>query len=339
MADNARAKKLADLIREVVAQKLQRGIKDPRLGSHVTITDTRVTGDLREATVFYTVYGDDEERASAAAGLESAKGILRSAVGAAAGTKFTPTLAFVPDALPENAKTIDDLLDKARASDAEVREVSSGAAVRRRGRPVPQAGRGRRRRGHRGRMKRESNKPTEGRAAMRSRQGRWRATAGLVIVDKPAGFTSHDVVAKMRGMARTRRVGHAGTLDPMATGVLVLGIERATKLLGHLALTEKEYVGTIRLGQTTITDDAEGEITASKAAHGLAREDIDAGVAGCPARSCRSRRRSAPSRSTASGRTRGSATARTWRSRPGRSPSPRSWCTPRTRPRPRTAPR
>ncbi|MEU9116683.1 tRNA pseudouridine(55) synthase TruB [Streptomyces sp. NPDC048483] len=111
-------------------------------------------------------------------------------------------------------------------------------------------------------MKRESNKP-----------------GGLVIVDKPAGFTSHDVVAKMRGMARTRRVGHAGTLDPMATGVLVLGIERATKLLGHLALTEKEYVGTIRLGQTTVTDDAEGEITAAKAAHGIARADIDAGVA------------------------------------------------------------
>ncbi|MET9295870.1 tRNA pseudouridine(55) synthase TruB [Streptomyces sp. NPDC003077] len=102
---------------------------------------------------------------------------------------------------------------------------------------------------------------------------------GLVIVDKPSGFTSHDVVAKMRGMARTRRVGHAGTLDPMATGVLVLGIERATKLLGHLALTEKEYVGTIRLGQATVTDDAEGEITSSKAAHGLSREAIDAGVA------------------------------------------------------------
>lgn len=128
MADNARAKKLADLIREVVAQKLQRGIKDPRLGTHVTITDTRVTGDLREATVFYTVYGDDEERASAAAGLESAKGLLRSAVGKAAGTKFTPTLAFVPDALPENARTIEDLLDRARSSDAKVREVSSGAA-------------------------------------------------------------------------------------------------------------------------------------------------------------------------------------------------------------------
>ncbi|MGW2304709.1 tRNA pseudouridine(55) synthase TruB [Streptomyces sp. NPDC001809] len=102
---------------------------------------------------------------------------------------------------------------------------------------------------------------------------------GLVIVDKPSGFTSHDVVAKMRGIARTRRVGHAGTLDPMATGVLVLGVERATKLLGHLALTEKEYLGTIRLGQTTITDDAEGEITASVDASEVTREGIDAGVA------------------------------------------------------------
>lgn len=127
MADNARAKKLADLIREVVAEKLQRGIKDPRLGTHVTITDTRVTGDLREATVFYTVYGDEEERASAAAGLESAKGVLRSAVGRAAGTKFTPTLTFVADALPETAKNIEDLLDQVRASDAKVRDASSGA--------------------------------------------------------------------------------------------------------------------------------------------------------------------------------------------------------------------
>jgi tRNA pseudouridine55 synthase len=105
------------------------------------------------------------------------------------------------------------------------------------------------------------------------------AGGGLVIVDKPSGFTSHDVVAKMRGIAKTRRVGHAGTLDPMATGVLVLGVERATKLLGHLALTEKEYLGTIRLGQTTITDDAEGEITASVDASKVTREQIDAGVA------------------------------------------------------------
>ncbi|MEV7339995.1 tRNA pseudouridine(55) synthase TruB [Streptomyces sp. NPDC093544] len=102
---------------------------------------------------------------------------------------------------------------------------------------------------------------------------------GLVIVDKPSGFTSHDVVAKMRGIAKTRRVGHAGTLDPMATGVLVLGVEKATKLLGHLALTEKEYLGTVRLGQNTVTDDAEGDITSSTDASGIKRDAIDAGVA------------------------------------------------------------
>ncbi|MEV6105810.1 30S ribosome-binding factor RbfA [Streptomyces sp. NPDC051940] len=128
MADNARAKRLADLIREVVAEKLHRGIKDPRLGTRVTITDTRVTGDLREATVFYTVYGDDEERAQAAKGLESAKGVLRSAVGQAAGVKFTPTLTFVADALPDTAKTIDDALARAKAKDEQVRQASAGAA-------------------------------------------------------------------------------------------------------------------------------------------------------------------------------------------------------------------
>jgi tRNA pseudouridine55 synthase len=84
-------------------------------------------------------------------------------------------------------------------------------------------------------------------------------TSGLVIVDKPAGMTSHDVVGRVRRIAHTRKVGHAGTLDPMATGVLVLGVERATKLLGHLTLTSKTYLATIRLGYSTVTDDAEGE--------------------------------------------------------------------------------
>ena len=83
--------------------------------------------------------------------------------------------------------------------------------------------------------------------------------SGLVIVDKPGGMTSHDVVARIRRLAHTRRVGHAGTLDPMATGVLVIGVEKATRLLGHLMLTEKAYAATIRLGQSTSTDDAEGE--------------------------------------------------------------------------------
>ena len=102
---------------------------------------------------------------------------------------------------------------------------------------------------------------------------------GLVIVDKPAGLTSHGVVSRMRRLAGTRRVGHAGTLDPMATGVLVIGVEKATRLLGHLALTRKEYVATIRLGQTTVTDDAEGEVTATASAAAVTREAVDAGIA------------------------------------------------------------
>jgi tRNA pseudouridine55 synthase len=102
---------------------------------------------------------------------------------------------------------------------------------------------------------------------------------GLVIVDKPAGWTSHDVVGKLRRLAGTRRVGHAGTLDPMATGVLIIGVEKATRLLGHLALTEKSYDAVIRLGQSTNTDDAEGEITATSPASGVTEEDLRAAVA------------------------------------------------------------
>jgi tRNA pseudouridine55 synthase len=86
------------------------------------------------------------------------------------------------------------------------------------------------------------------------------APVGLVVVDKPAGWTSHDVVARTRRLAGTRKVGHAGTLDPMATGVLVLGVGRATRLLGHLQLADKEYLATMRLGVTTVTDDAEGDV-------------------------------------------------------------------------------
>ncbi|MEU3461755.1 tRNA pseudouridine(55) synthase TruB [Streptomyces sp. NPDC006733] len=102
---------------------------------------------------------------------------------------------------------------------------------------------------------------------------------GLVIVDKPAGLTSHAVVARIRRFAGTRRVGHAGTLDPMATGVLVIGVEKATRLLGHLALTRKEYVATIRLGQSTVTDDAEGEVTESAGAAGVELAAVQAGIA------------------------------------------------------------
>jgi tRNA pseudouridine55 synthase len=99
---------------------------------------------------------------------------------------------------------------------------------------------------------------------------------GLVVVDKPAGFTSHDVVAKLRRIAGTRRVGHAGTLDPMATGVLVVGVGKATRLLGHLALHDKDYDATIRLGRTTTTDDAEGETIAERDASAVTDDAIAA---------------------------------------------------------------
>lgn len=105
------------------------------------------------------------------------------------------------------------------------------------------------------------------------------ADSGLLIVDKPAGLTSHDVVARVRRLAGTRRVGHAGTLDPMATGVLVVGVEKATRLLGHLALTEKEYTATIRLGQRTDTDDADGQVIETAPATGVTAADISAAAA------------------------------------------------------------
>jgi tRNA pseudouridine55 synthase len=104
------------------------------------------------------------------------------------------------------------------------------------------------------------------------------AASGLVVVDKPAGMTSHDVVARIRRMAGTRRVGHAGTLDPMATGVLVVGVEKATRLLGHLAMAEKEYLATIRLGQTTDTDDAEGLVIAKASAADLSADALRAAI-------------------------------------------------------------
>jgi tRNA pseudouridine55 synthase len=103
--------------------------------------------------------------------------------------------------------------------------------------------------------------------------------SGLVVVDKPAGLTSHDVVGRLRRLLGTRKIGHAGTLDPMATGVLVLGVQRATRLLGHLALDTKAYAATIRLGVTTSTDDAEGEVTATTDAGGVDETQVRAGIA------------------------------------------------------------
>jgi tRNA pseudouridine55 synthase len=114
---------------------------------------------------------------------------------------------------------------------------------------------------------------------MTSRPNAEQAESGIVLIDKPAGWTSHQVVAKIRRIAGTRKVGHAGTLDPMATGVLVIGIGKATRLLGYLALTEKAYQATIRLGISTATDDADGEVTSAAGADGLSNDQIESALA------------------------------------------------------------
>ncbi|MCM3884841.1 30S ribosome-binding factor RbfA [Frankia sp. R82] len=126
MADPARARRLAVRIREVVASMLERGVKDPRLGM-VTVTDVRVSPDLVDATVFYTVYGDETDRQASAEALESARGLLRSQVGRATGVKNTPTLTFVHDRLPDDARHLEDLISVARARDARLAEVRRDA--------------------------------------------------------------------------------------------------------------------------------------------------------------------------------------------------------------------
>lgn len=126
MSDPARARKLADRIKVVVAETLERRIKDPRLG-FVTVTDARVTNDLQHATVFYTVLGDETERAGTVAAMESARGVLRSEVGRRTGVRLTPTLELVLDAVPETAAHIDDLLRRAAEQDAEVARRASAA--------------------------------------------------------------------------------------------------------------------------------------------------------------------------------------------------------------------
>ncbi|WP_284230629.1 30S ribosome-binding factor RbfA [Arenivirga flava] len=125
MADEQRARKMADRIKEIVARRLEKGIKDPRMG-FATITDVRVTGDLQHASIFYTVYGSDEERADTAAALKSATGMLRTEVGKNITARLTPSLEFILDALPENASHLTDLLAQAKARDAELERLAAG---------------------------------------------------------------------------------------------------------------------------------------------------------------------------------------------------------------------
>ena len=127
MADPQRARKLADRIKEIVARRLDKGLRDPRLG-FVTITDVRVTGDLQHASIFYTVYGTEEERRDSAAALKAATGMLRTEVGRNITARLTPSLEFIADAIPENAEHIEELLREARTRDEEVTALASTAA-------------------------------------------------------------------------------------------------------------------------------------------------------------------------------------------------------------------
>ncbi|MFI5612823.1 30S ribosome-binding factor RbfA [Amycolatopsis sp. NPDC051903] len=130
MADPARARKLAKRISQIVASAIEHDVKDPRLGS-VTITDTKITADLHDATVYYTVLGENLDSApdfaGAAAALESARGVLRTKVGQGTGVRYTPTLTFVADSIPDDARRIEELLAKAREADAEVARQATGA--------------------------------------------------------------------------------------------------------------------------------------------------------------------------------------------------------------------
>jgi ribosome-binding factor A len=126
MAGSDRPAKMGDLIREVIAKRIEKGLRDPRMG-FVTITDVRVTGDLQHASVFYTVYGTDEERADTAAALKSATGMLRTEVGRNITTRLTPSLEFIPDGIPENAAAIDSLLREARERDSAAAALASSA--------------------------------------------------------------------------------------------------------------------------------------------------------------------------------------------------------------------
>lgn len=124
--ESPRARKLADRIKVIVAEMIERRIKDPRLG-FVTVTDAYVTNDLREATVFYTVLGDALEQEESARALNSAKGLLRSEVGKQTGVRYTPSLTFVADAMPENARHIEELIEQVKVADAKLHEQAEGA--------------------------------------------------------------------------------------------------------------------------------------------------------------------------------------------------------------------
>ena len=264
MADTARARKLADRIQEIVAETLEKRVKDPRLGF---VTDHRRPGDRRPAARHGLLHRLRRRRGAGAPrprALESAKGVLRSR-----GRQADRHPAHADAGVHRRRRPGERRAHRGPAAprpqrDAEVAALAAGAAVRRRGRPVPARGRDELdddgRRATRPPASRRRRRPDGGRADRGPRP-----TACSSSTSRP-GWTSHDVVARARRLGGTRQVGHAGTLDPMATGVLVLGVGRATRLLTYLVGADKDVHRDHPARRRTVTDDAEGEVTAGRAA-------------------------------------------------------------------------
>ena len=262
-----RVLKLADQIKGIVATMLERRVKDPRLG-FVTVTDVRLTGDSREASVFYTVLGNDADYAATARGAAVRHRPDPLADRQAARAAVRPDARLLPRRRARERPPARRGPGRRPRRGRAGRAGLGGSDLRGRRRPVKhddedelttaarrgRAGRGpggRRRRAHgpagrrRGRRSCPLRRPTPPRASSSSTRRR----ASPRTASSPA----------WRRLLGTRKVGHAGTLDPMATGVLVVGVGRATRLLGHLTLTDKAYDATVRLGVGTVTDDAEGD--------------------------------------------------------------------------------
>ncbi len=264
MADTARAQKIADRIKTLTAENLDVDRQGPRPRVRHHHRRPRHRRPPARLALLHRVRGCRPSARQTARLLELNKGKLRSFVGKQLGIRLTPSLEFIADAIPETAAHLEDLLQaRPRSATRQVAARRGRRRPRRRRRPLQEGPRATTRTTTRATRSRRATRPRVPTPRSRVSSPAEPTPDGILVVDKPQGWTSHDVVARARRLCATRKVGHAGTLDPMATGVLVLGVGRATRLLTFLVGCDKDYTATIRLGQATLTDDAEGEVTSA----------------------------------------------------------------------------
>ena len=245
---NKRLARLNEQMKREISEIVRRDVRDPRIGP-VTVTRVDVSGDLWLAKVYVRCVGDDAERAESMSGLEAAAPFIRRTLGSALHIRRVPEVRFVEDRALDHAMRIEAILkDVAPGPEAspQAEGSESGSPPRGFGRPG-------------------MNPPTP---------------AGILRVDKPAGPTSHDMVARCRRALGIRRIGHTGTLDPFATGLLLLCVGQATRLSEYLTGLDKSYEATAMLGQSTDTDDLEGEVVrVSERWRDLSVTDVEAALA------------------------------------------------------------